>query len=79
MTVELKSIPNDGRALCDLSQEELIMELRLCHEMFRRCLTLLEGGSAEPVTLFMSSELGDSDDLELYYKCLAIHDTREFS
>lgn len=78
MTVALTASSTDTRDLCDLSNEELIMEVRQCHEMFRRCLALLNGHDAEPVDLFISPELGDSDDLELYYKCLSIHDTREF-
>lgn len=77
MTVAIIPHPEETRMLSDLSREELVTELRLCHEMFRRCLSLLCGHDAEPVELFSSSELGDSDDLELYYKCLAIHDTRE--
>lgn len=77
MTVSLSANKPDTRKLSDLSYDELVLELEMCHEMFRRCLTLLNGGNAEPVELFSCEELGDGDDLELYYKCLAIHDTRE--
>lgn len=74
MPAEVKYIRANGRQLADLSQEELIMELRQCHEMFRRCLSLLDGEDAEPVELFTCDELGDSDDMELYYRCKEIYE-----
>ena len=77
MAAELKYIRPSVRQLCDMTKEELMMELRMCHEMFRRCLSLLDGEDAEPVELFSCEELGDSDDMELYYKCREIYEGRK--
>lgn len=74
MSAVTKNLYGERRDLQDLSYEELVIEVRQCHEMFRRCLSLLNGEHAEPVTLTACPELGDSDDLELYYKCLNIYE-----
>lgn len=70
---EVKPFYGERRDLQDLTFEELVMEVRQCHEMFRRCLALLSGEYADPVELLGCAELGDSDDMELYYKCLRIY------
>jgi len=74
MGAVMKTIYGERRDLQDLSFEDLVHEVRQCHEMFRRCLSLLDGEFAEPVELVACPELGDSDDLELYYKCLNIYE-----
>lgn len=73
MNAAVKSIHAETRKLGDLSLDELVMEVRMCHEMFGRCLSLLNGEHADPVELFMCDELGDNNDMELYYKCLEIY------
>lgn len=61
--------------LSDMTREELIEQVRLCHEHYRRCIDVLRGKDAEPVTLVGDpGELGDSDDLELFYMCKFIGD-----
>lgn len=56
--------------LKDLSKTVLIEQLKLCWEHFRVCLAALEGDSeVRPVELISCSELGDCDDLELFYVC----------
>lgn len=57
--IDLKSWP----------REMLEEQLRLCWEQFRRCLSVLHGEKVNPVTLASNAELGDSDDLELFYEC----------
>ena len=71
----------DKKSFQDLSLSELSEQVRLCHEHFRRCLRALAGDAdVEPVDLFCDDSLGDSDDLELFYKCAdigkMIHKTR---
>lgn len=57
--------------LKDLSKTVLIDQLKLCWKHFRVCLSALEGNSdVKPVELLESAELGDCDDLELFYACL---------
>lgn len=74
MSAVLKNINSRCHSLSELTRDDAVSELILCHEMFRRCLSLLEGEYADPVELFTSSELGDSDDMELYYKCVEIYE-----
>ena len=50
-------------------QKVLEEQLRLCWEHFRRCLAALNGEDVEPVELLGHDELGDCDDLELFYAC----------
>ena len=55
----------------ELSKAELIEQLKLCWKHFSVCLSALNGHSdVQPVKLLDSEELGDSDDLELFYACL---------
>lgn len=56
-------------SLKDLSKTVLIDQLRLCWKHFRVCLAALEGEKVTPVELLSSDELGDCDDLELFYAC----------
>lgn len=58
----------------ELTREGLESQLLLCHEHFRRCLRALRGEDVEPCELFCSDELGDSDDLELFYACKKVGD-----
>lgn len=74
MNTNIQVAEEEQRELCTLDPDELVIELHLCHEMFRRCLSLLNGEMAEPVEMLHFPELGDSDDLELYYKCLSIYE-----
>lgn len=55
-----------------LSVEELREQLVLCWDHFRRCQSALSGEDVEPCELFCCDELGDSDDLELFYACKEI-------
>lgn len=55
--------------LSELSNAELIDQLKRCWQHFRACALALDGKHSEPVTLFSCDELGDCDDLELFYKC----------
>ena len=61
-----------NRNLSDLSLEECREQVRLCWEHFRCCRNALFGENVEPVSLFGCEELGDSDDLELFYACKEI-------
>lgn len=57
--------------LKDLSRSVLISQLKLCWEHFRRCKAALDGeGDVKPVELIGCDELGDCDDLELFYACM---------
>ena len=57
--------------LKDLSKTVLIEQLQLCWKHFRVCLSALNGQrDVKPVELLGSAELGDCDDLELFYACL---------
>ena len=69
---------NEKRVLhiIDLSDDEKGEQLSLCYEMFRCCLSLLNGIDADPVDLTDTAEL-DSDDMELYYKCRKIYEERK--
>lgn len=58
--------------LSALSAEELREQLVLCWDHFRCCLRALSGENVEPCELFCCDELGDSDDLELFYACKKI-------
>lgn len=56
--------------LKDLSKTVLIDQLKLCWKHFRVCLAALNGDKdVKPVELLESRELGDCDDLELFYAC----------
>ena len=57
------------RNLKDLSREELESQLTMCWEHFRRCVDALNGNDVSPCNLISLDELGDSDDLELFYLC----------
>lgn len=57
--------------LKDLSRAQLIEQLKLCWEHFRRCRSALDGNKdVQPVELIGCDELGDCDDLELFYSCV---------
>lgn len=61
-----------GRRVClkELSKTVLIDQLKLCWSHFRACARALDGDvDVHPVELLSSDELGDCDDLELFYKC----------
>ena len=53
----------------DLSKIVLIEQLKLCWKHFRACADAISGANVQPVELLACDELGDSDDLELFYKC----------
>ena len=57
--------------LSELSKTVLIDQLKLCWKHFRVCKLALDGSSdVQPVELLSSADLGDCDDLELFYACL---------
>lgn len=58
--------------LSSLTAKELREQLVLCWDHFRRCMSALSGEEVEPCELFCCDELGDSDDLELFYACKQI-------
>ena len=53
----------------ELSKHVLLQQLKLCWKHFRVCADAISGADVQPVELLDCDELGDSDDLELFYKC----------
>jgi len=60
--------------LSELSKTVLIEQLKLCWKHFHVCAQALDGANVQPVELIACDELGDSDDLELFYKCKKIRE-----
>lgn len=57
----------------DLTREQLEEALISCGQMFRSCLAVLNGSDVEEVPSIPAiDEMGDSDDLELFYQCKCI-------
>ena len=55
--------------LSELSKTVLIDQLHLCWRHFRACAQALRGEDVQPVELLECEDLGDCDDLELFYLC----------
>lgn len=64
--------------LSQLSKTVLIEQLKLCWKHFRVCAEALDGADIQPVNLIECEELGDCDDLELFYKCKKMAEEKEF-
>ena len=63
--------------LSELSKTVLIEQLKLCWKHFHVCAQALDGANVQPVELIGCDELGDSDDLELFYKCKKIAESKK--
>lgn len=64
--------------LSQLSKTVLIDQLKLCWKHFRVCADALSGADIQPVELIECDELGDCDDLELFYKCKKMAEEKEY-
>lgn len=54
----------------DMSKPMLIEQLKLCWQHFAACSQALKGDSeVQPVELIECNELGNGEDLELFYRC----------
>ena len=69
---DLRSVSDMGKAirLEDLSKTVLIEQLKLCWKHFAACSQALSGDTdVQPVELIECDELGNGEDLELFYRC----------
>ena len=64
--------------LAEMSKTVLIEQLQLCWKHFRVCAQALNGADVQPVGLIECDELGDCDDLELFYKCKKMAEEKAF-